>query len=371
LLALDGMRGLAAIVVVLYHLSLVARPFLDTGTLGDAWWWVAKSPLKILTAGSESVLIFFVLSGLVVALPTLRAGFSWRQFFASRFVRLYLPVWGALTFGAMLILVFPRDATAITAHTWINSGSAKAVSIESFLTQASLFRINYPIDNVLWSLRWEVIFSLLLPVFVGLAYVLRRFWLAAALVAAALSVTGRIIGLDALVYLPVFFLGTIIAVRLPDFREWARGRGNTYWMLVLSASLLLIVLSPLVRFIFPAGSFTSSLIWGLAAVGAVGLIVTAIGSDRVGGFLSMRVPQWLGKVSFSLYLVHIPILATVTFLVGDQNWWLVAIITVPLSLAAGWLFHRYVELPTHSLARAAGRVVVSKRTLRRSAVTST
>ena len=50
LTGLDGLRGIAAVIVLLYHLSLVARPFVDTGADGDAWWWLTHTPLKLFTA---------------------------------------------------------------------------------------------------------------------------------------------------------------------------------------------------------------------------------------------------------------------------------------------------------------------------------
>lgn len=62
---LDGLRGFASLAVVLFHLSLIARPELSETT----WAWLTQSPLKILFPGTESVLVFFALSGLVVALP--------------------------------------------------------------------------------------------------------------------------------------------------------------------------------------------------------------------------------------------------------------------------------------------------------------
>jgi peptidoglycan/LPS O-acetylase OafA/YrhL len=68
--------------------------------------------------------------------------------------------------------------------------------------------------------------------------------------------------------------------------------------------------------------------------------------------LDARPTQWLGRVSFSLYLVHMPILATLTFVLGDDRWWLVAILTLPLALLAAWGFNRIVERPSHRLARA-------------------
>ncbi len=54
------------------------------------------------------MLVFFVLSGLVVALPALRKGFSWRAYYPARLARLYLPIWGSLALAAALVLLIPR-----------------------------------------------------------------------------------------------------------------------------------------------------------------------------------------------------------------------------------------------------------------------
>jgi peptidoglycan/LPS O-acetylase OafA/YrhL len=62
-------------------------------------------------------------------------------------------------------------------------------------------------------------------------------------------------------------------------------------------------------------------------------------------------------VSFSLYLIHVPILATLSFLLGDEKWWLVALLTIPLALLAAWAFHRGIERPSHRLARRISEVV--------------
>ena len=357
--ALDGMRGVAALVVVLYHSTLVARPFLDTKTVGDAWWWVSETPFKLLTAGTEAVLVFFVLSGLVVALPTLVAGFSWPKFLTTRFLRLYLPVWAALLFAAALIALIPRPVSRVSAGEWIDTANSQSVSVATLLSEASLFRISYNIDNVLWSLRWEIIFSLALPLFVVLAVLVRRWWLPAAGIAIAASISGRLTDVDALVYLPVFFLGTLMAVRLPDLLAACARRSGRFWALTLAGSLTLMAASWLARPIAPAGTTGSALLWGLAGLGAAGLIVVALGSPTARELLTRRPIQWLGTVSFSLYLVHVPVLATVTYLVGDERWWLAILISVPVSLVLAQVFFAGIERPAHRLARAAGSAVDS------------
>ena len=123
LAALDGLRGVAAVVVVVHHLLLIAEPHL-TASLGTApwslWWLLERTPLKLLTAGREAVMVFFVLSGLVVALPALRkANFSWSGFLAGRFIRLFLPAWAAIVVATGLLLLVPRLPQQVTGDSWL------------------------------------------------------------------------------------------------------------------------------------------------------------------------------------------------------------------------------------------------------------
>ncbi|PSL37755.1 peptidoglycan/LPS O-acetylase OafA/YrhL [Labedella gwakjiensis] len=356
--SLDGVRGIAAIVVVIYHVSLIAKPFAAGGTAEVVWDGVTESPLKLLFAGTEAVLVFFVLSGLVVALPLLRHSVSWPAFFASRLVRLYVPVWGALLFAVALIAVFPRHPSAVTSDEWISDANASSVTIASFFREASLTPASYDIVNTLWSLRWELIFTALLPVLIGIALLLRRSTVALVVTGAAAVIAtmlGRVLSIDALVYLPVFLLGTLVAVRLEEIIEWAHRRTRpVLWTVVGSSSALLLVASWIGRPLTQGDDLLSEVLWGLAGLGALGIVLVSICSPGVERALSTRIPQWAGKISFSLYLVHVPVLATIAFLVGDRLWWVVGLVGVPLSLAIAAGFFALVERPSHRLARATG-----------------
>jgi peptidoglycan/LPS O-acetylase OafA/YrhL len=175
----------------------------------------------------------------------------------------------------------------------------------------------------------------------------------AAVVATAATIGGRLTGIDALVYLPVFFLGTLIAVRMPELKAWAERRTRRTWSLLTAASMLLLVGSWLARPV--EGDVGGEVLWGLSGVGAAGLIIVALGSPVARRMLSARLPRWLGRVSFSLYLVQAPVIATLAFAFGDGNWLLVAAIAIPACLALAYLFHMGVEKPAHRLARRIGR----------------
>src|SRR3954470_23660048 len=99
--SLDGLRGLAALVVVVHHCALTV-PALAAQMFGpdnsSPAWWLAWTPAYLLWAGREAVLVFFVLSGFVLSLPRLSGGKSgrWASYYRKRMVRLYVPVVAAV-----------------------------------------------------------------------------------------------------------------------------------------------------------------------------------------------------------------------------------------------------------------------------------
>lgn len=350
--SLDGVRGAAAAVVLVYHCTLVAMPHLDDATAV----WLTHTPAKILFAGTEAVLVFFVLSGFVVALPVLRDGFSWLRYYSTRILRLYLPVWASVVLATGLIALVPRDPATMPDDSWMQNTQAATVTWSSFFDEALLTPTSYDINNVLWSLRWELIFSLGLPVFIGVAIVVRRHALIAAIGCCALTVAGRLIDAEPLVYLPVFLLGTLMAVRFDDLLAWVRRpRHPAFWPAFTAGALALLIASWLARPVAAPGSLLGRTMWGLAGIGAVLAVVAALGWPWLRTALEGRVPQWLGRTSYSLYLAHVPVIATLAYLWGSDRWPLVMTAGIPTSLVLAAVFHRVVEAPSQRIARMAGR----------------
>ena len=113
--ALDGLRGLAAAVVVIHHCFLVSPSLslavarVDTGQVEPWVWWTTFTPLHLLWAGTEAVYVFFILSGFVLTLPFVGVWQpTWRAYYAKRFVRIYLPVWASLVIALLLAWIVPR-----------------------------------------------------------------------------------------------------------------------------------------------------------------------------------------------------------------------------------------------------------------------
>jgi peptidoglycan/LPS O-acetylase OafA/YrhL len=257
-------------------------------------------------------------------------------------------------------------SSKVTANYWLSSTNAKHIEFLTFLDDATLMKVGNAADNVLWSLRWEIVFSLLLPLFVLAAVAIRRSWVAFA--AVTLGCVALTIGdpnhADGAFYPPVFLIGTLMASRLDEIKQWSARRSRPFWMAALATSLFCMVASQVFSFAAPASSLAGGLLWSLVGVGAAGIILCAIGFGSLERFLNRRPSQFLGRISFSLYLIHVPIIATLAFTLGDAQWWLVGLIGVPLSLGAATLFHRYVEVPSQRLAHRVGARAIRPRIAR-------
>ncbi|KQP97467.1 MULTISPECIES: acyltransferase family protein [unclassified Rathayibacter] len=368
--SLDGLRGVAALVVVIHHCLLVV-PELASGGPGEGSLLadVLKfSPLHLVWLGTEAVWLFFILSGFVLTLPYLRTRrLDMASYYPRRLIRIYLPAWAALAFAAVLALLVTRpDASA---GAWMDRHNSQPLG--ETLTDAALVLGGSTLNTPLWSLQWEVLYSLILPLALLLFGRPSRWWVATAGGLLALIVLGALLDVKALFFMPMFFFGSVLASNWPSIDAAARRllsgrRGDAVgWALLMAAVLLLTLKWTLLPLALP--SVLSSAAQGTAIAGIVILFVLALSWQPAVDLLRRRALRWLGMISFSLYLIHEPIVVAVGVALGPDLSFLAIVIALPLSLAAGWAFYRAVEYPSHRLARRVGRAV-SDRAATRSAV---
>ena len=161
-------------------------------------------------------------------------------------------------------------------------------------------------------------------------------------------------------YLPVFGVGVAIAAYEPRLRAGAaRLAGVRGWLALAAVVVVLSARAPL-------GALdavdTLDHRWALCLenasmlLGMSALLVLALSWNVAGTALARRPVMWLGTRSYSLYLVHLPIVHAVTKvgrLDGFTVWYPVVVVT--LSLGAAAAFYRFVEAPSMRLARRVGR----------------
>ncbi|MGX5680259.1 acyltransferase family protein [Schumannella luteola] len=368
--SLDGLRGVAALVVLFHHVAFVIPDFAKTYQTqelvgpGSIVWWFAYTPLKVLTAGPEAVVVFFLLSGFVLSLEPLRKpAFDWISYYPRRIVRLYVPIVASVVVAVLLVLLVPRDP-ARASSSWVAMLADPSLRPSSIIGEATvLFHPPlFPLNGPLWSLLWEVWFSLLLPLAIALVLLVRRAWWLVALASFALSWAGFWLHWEALLYLPMFMVGVAMARGVEDLRRiasWISGlrASGVVWGLLTAVGLVLLVWSWIYRGTGAIDTVLAASISPEKLVGGALLLFCCAFSPIAVSALTWRPVGWLGRVSFSLYLVHVPVLLAIAFAIGATAWWWAVLLALPAALLAAWGFSVAVEMPAHRLSRRVGGLV--------------
>lgn len=353
LVELDALRGLAALCVLLHH-GWLSQPIHPS----PLRWLFGHTPLQVAIDGRQPVLFFFVLSGFVLARGLLSAPPpSWANYAAQRTVRLGLPVAAALVASVLMLAVARKGSLP----PWQGGSFMVGVvwpewpSIVDLLRQALLLghADQIGLNPVLWSLVHEWRVSLLLPgvlLFRGRPAALLCFGAAAYALALALGARANIT-----------VLGDSLA---------ATFRATLYFLLPFAAGGALALAGGRLRLSGPARWLAGLAVLALACsdadlaavAGSALLILLALEPGPLLARLRHPAAIWLGKVSFSLYLIHLPLLACMVHLLhGALPITLIVALGMLLSFPAAALLHRVAEAPAHRLARR----VVAKRTAER------
>jgi peptidoglycan/LPS O-acetylase OafA/YrhL len=357
---LDGLRGLAASVVVVHHCLLTS------GTLAGAYrpsppslpWWanlLSFTPIHLIWAGREAVFVFFVLSGFVLTYAVLAGERRWLAYYPRRLVRLYLPVFGAVALAVAWTALVPRHH--LTGVSWWLNAHHGAVNGSQIQTDALLLTSHQPgrLASPLWSLKWEVIFSLLLPLFVVGATAWRRAWPLKLGILLGLLMLSPTSSHQSMLYLPMFGVGALMAVHAPGLLRLGARLGRVGGALLLVAGLLLVQ-----SYWLPQGWISHDqtglgLIQVIDIIGAAILVLLFLAWSPAATFGASRSVGWLGKRSFSMYLVHEPLVVSLAILLPWAGGLPVLLLAVVPVLVITGLFFRYVERPSHHIARAIGR----------------
>ena len=363
--SLDALRGIAAFLVLLFHcaqvfpgFSKVVSPLHLAGWL-DPWSWLKFTPLRLLvSSGPSAVVLFFVLSGFVLSLPFMRLRRpTYSEFAIKRPCRIYPPFAAAVLLSAALYMLVQPKPVPGTSDWFATVLWDQPLSLDYVLRNLMLsgLRPDMTLDLVMWSLVHELRISLIFP----LLFILARRWpwpvMAMSLVIAVAAST-VLVGheatsmgtslLDTARFVPMFVAGILIAGRVEPLRTAVARLSPAV------AAGLWIAAVALLMFPGPTVSNYYDFIWG---AGAVILLVMTIGSPRADRLLSVPPCVWLGRVSYSLYLIHVPLLAAAIHLA--HGWLplpLTVVCVIPLALAGAGLMHRLVEQPSIQLGRHLG-----------------
>lgn len=293
---LDFLRVVAAFAVLLGHAQGYILPgFSDI----------------VASHAEEGVAIFFVLSGFVIRYVTVHKETRWRDYAFARFSRMYSVVPTALIVTFFLdragMVLNPEYYTGIDFFTGLDPGSL--LRSLTFTNELWFYDVTFGSNHAYWSLGFEVSYYLLL----GLVIFLPGRYRIAGIAGWMLLVGPKI-----LAYLPLWLLGAvlfhIVNRHSPRFATGVLMLGSAIAIYGVTKLAFSDYKLPMTVWPDTAAVLYSMLYYLAVAVAASLSILAAQGMIEGSAFLDRALErarpaiQWVAGGTFTLYLVHQPIL---------------------------------------------------------------
>jgi peptidoglycan/LPS O-acetylase OafA/YrhL len=310
--ALDGLRGVAALIVVFYHCASAFYPRVVPAQSLTVPAWV-DWPTGIFLNGPFAVYVFFVLSGFVLTNSSLKYRPHFFRDCLLRYLRLAVPATASIVIAWLLLSAFPDSAMRLRPFiptTWLFETHQFQIPPVGAALREGFWRIfldgQSHFNNVLWTMQTELLGSL--GIFAFFQFIKQQRAVLLIAIGAALStshwtrpyltfVLGALLclimrdgfTLGRLASAGLFAVGVVFGAQSYGFADRV-GLGHLH-------------LPPLAK---PGDS--NSLFYPLAAAAILASVLT---SEKLQSFFSRSAFLFLGKISFPLYLVHVPLIYTV------------------------------------------------------------
>lgn len=336
---IDALRGFGALWVVFRHSDPDIRISQFTSILPE---WFVDIAFRW---GRLGVAIFFVLSGFLIAysFQNKKINFAYlKNFIIRRFVRLS-PAYYISIFIALCISFVADYIKGESFEPMGKPLSFLRVIAHLFYVQ-DIFKLHH-IDDVYWTLCLEVQFFLVFCILFSLAQQLNSYWknnwgklivfipsavLAALFPIGVFQIDGR----------PTIFLTLWYSFILGVFAYWTWHNYLKDWFFYSYAAILLFV-----GIVHSEGFIITSAIVSI-------VLLEVARAKQMQNLLNWQWLQFIGKISYSLYLTHVSIIGAVYY-VGykllDRNVWsefLCFLLIFPISISIATLMWHFVEKPS-------------------------
>jgi len=345
---LDSLRFFAFLLVFVHH--AIPDRLSAFASLG----WLAPWGLAAVRAGAFGVDLFFCLSAYLITELLLREKEKLRQIDVRAFyLRRILRIW-PLYYGALVVAVF------------IPSPGLPAKYAGAFALLAGNWSVaawGYPSSWVtpLWSVSIEEQFYLVWPLVVSRLDERRLKTVAVGLLVtatltrlalAALNVRHPAVWTDTLARLDPIAIGALIALTLRG-ESPQLSRSTRLGLLGLAPVALIVV-----ALVFGLDGWTSLVTYPLVALTSLGLILATLGGGAALPMLRLPALQYLGRISYGLYVFHRLALDLSRIAVGRgfPYGWLRPFVALAMTMAIAALSYRWLEFPFLRLKQRFTRV---------------
>jgi peptidoglycan/LPS O-acetylase OafA/YrhL len=292
---LDGLRGIAALTVVLYHCLDFETPYY---MIPKKW----STFFSIFLNGADAVHLFFVLSGVVLSYMCLNTSNDdviedYPKYLVKRFMRIFPLYW-----VNYFILIVIGGIPAILRGVFIRDCIFNRVHL---VKEFFLIRGDHTFYIPGWSLEIEIALSILVPFLLVIGRKsLKVYHILIILVFFLSTIIPR--------QLFHFMLGTLITLNLDYLQKWDFHKSKVFAYRFLMIPILLFFFSLRqidklysLKFVTtPLAEYLGITFENFSAIVSAIVIVWIIKSSFLQSFLESKLLQWLGKISYSLYLIH-------------------------------------------------------------------
>jgi peptidoglycan/LPS O-acetylase OafA/YrhL len=347
---LDGLRGIAAFMVFLSHVIglLAVSKFVD---------FYQNTPIRVISDGNAAVDIFFVLSGFVLSLPFVdkNKGLNYFSFVMKRIFRLYPTYWICILLSVFIKDYFNPSAMNSLSE-WGRSLWIKPITGVDILRHLPLIikMDGHAINPIVWTLAVEMKMSLILPIFI--------FWIKkwdSELSQILLVLTSIVLSYltGKFEFLPLFIIGLVLS---KHWRHFEAIKNVHSFNLFLMFTLSIILIGNRFIFSFDYATHTQSLI---TALGTALFIPLAIWGRAINKALKHPGVDFLGKISYSFYLYHFPLLLVTVSLLYPifESIFIPAIISLFLTIVISFISFRIIESKSMVTYRNLAGWIVLKR----------
>ena len=352
---LDSLRGLAAITVMLGHISNV---WLEGSPAHSKAFDYLLSPFA--TGDVGAVMLFFVLSGFVLALPAVDGHpQGYLKFLIRRIFRIYIPYLCAIAIavpGAYFLQGHARSGDPLEPI-W-----SRPLTLQ-LIWQHVLFIGTYDngrIDMPIWSLIYEMRISILFPLICAFALKLKAklLWTVAAFLTTLSAALAHNFPreselTDTFHFTALFLIGIYIASEKGSIGAWLNQLGQGARVLIATLSVVVYEVASLeIRSLATRHGSLEYFAQFATALGAGGLILFSLNSPAWKRVLEWPPIQWLGRVSYSIYLLHFIVIAYFVHLMfGRVALSTILLLAIAMTLVISGVFYELIEVPAVEMGR--------------------
>jgi peptidoglycan/LPS O-acetylase OafA/YrhL len=296
-------RGLAALLVVVYHAKFVFwvggniyKSEIGLHTIGD---YVLFGVDMLSSCGKECVVVFFILSAFVIKHSFSGHHYTWKNFYTIRLIRIYWPFLFSLLFSIVVLIcsvkyinpqintVTLREYNTRLANAYNDLSVLQVIKTICFIIKGEFAGFNY----AYWSLGHELIFYLLFPLYNKM----NKYWVFLA-TAIGLTVLFVLTGLTVFYYQVFFIAGLVLYKYFFEISHVALIKNKIVYQLLLAIFFVAVNLSN--KMVSEKFSDVVTLIFSFFIFDYIIYFIQRKNS------LLMK----LGDISYTLYLNHLPIL---------------------------------------------------------------